>query len=436
MVDIWSILTGQAGSAAGRKAATSSSGAYQAPKVSAVKSSAVYQAPTVSAVKSSAVYKPGTTTSTKYVAGSPANMPSTSPLSFAGETNRFNNIQKGINVGSALGVAPTGSSGGSGNAAVTTTVSGGGGGGGGINVSSLFGPLFDALRQQRKLAESRYAANSGQIQNLYGQLIGARSADVDDIDEAYKRLQQAAASRGEATIGKMEAREATRLSQNEAVLQSMGVAGIGSSVGDIASQSAGVAQNVELMNQSNWAGMLDAMGKTSQEIARADVTSYGYAQMEDIAQLQAAKEDYLQNLAQQEFELKFQEQQAKLQAQQAAAANAARIQAANIRAQGQAAEAAARAEQQQYERTTGYLKSENPVGQAVGSAVLNGLINANEGQAIVAAYSDWISNSPVASNPMTNRATALADLEKNLKTNLSPSQKSVLRTAVSNTFNK
>lgn len=356
----------------------------------------------------------------------PAVMPKTTPLNKAadtGEINRFNNIQKGINVGSALGATkPTSFSGASGNAPVTTTVSGGGGGGG-INVSSLFGPLFDALRQQRKLAESRYAANSGQIQNLYGQLIGARSADVDDIDEAYKRLQQAAASRGEATIGKMEAREATRLSQNEAVLQSMGVAGIGSSVGDIASQSAGVAQDVELMNQSNWAGMLDAMGKTSQEIARADVTSYGYAQMEDIAQLQAAKEDYLQNLAQQEFELKFQEQQAKLQAQQAAAANAARVQAAQIRAQQSAAEAASK---QQGAALGNFLKNADPITRIIVSAT-QAQMPVNAGK-LTNAYDSflanmgnpprgqlqWDANSAANAFATSPAATGLTQLEKRL----------------------
>lgn len=302
--------------------------------------------------------------------------------------------------------------------------------GGGPNVSSLFAPLFQALEQQRKTANSRYGENVGQIQNIYGQLIGARKEDIADIEEAYKRLQTAAASRGVATLGAMQGRETTRLSQNEAVLQSMGVGDIGTTAGDIASQSAGVAQDVERMNQSNWAGMLDAMGATSQEIARADITSYGYAQMEDVAALQAAREDYLANVANQEFELKFEEQQAKLQAQQAAAANAARVRAAQI-------EAASRAEQEQYERTQNYLKGTDALTSALGGAALNGLINEGQGQKIRQAYADYTNRSKAMSNPMANRATALAEFEKIMAgSNLTDVEKSVLRTAVSNTFNK
>ncbi len=304
------------------------------------------------------------------------------------------------------------------------------------DVSSLFAPLFQALEQQRRTANSRYGENVGQIQNIYGQLIGARKEDITDIEEAYKRLQTAAASRGEATLGAMQGREATRLSQNEAVLQSMGVGDIGTTAGDVAAQSAGVAQDVERLNQSNWAGMLDAMGATAQEIARADVTSFGYRQGEDIAALRAAREDYLANVADREFELKFQQQQAKLQAQQEAAANAARIQAAQIRAQQEAAQQQARAEELQYERTTGFLRSADPLSQALGAAALNGQINATQGENVIAAYNDWISKSSVAKNTTTNRAAALADLEKFIGASLSPQEKSVLRTAVSNTFNK
>lgn len=307
---------------------------------------------------------------------------------------------------------------------------GGGTGGGGSSVGSLFAPLFQALDQQRAQAESRYAENAGQIQNIYGQLIGARKADITDIEEAYKRLQTAAATRGAATTAAMSGREATRLSQNEAVLESMGVGDIGTTAGDVAAQSATVAQDVELMNQSNWAGMLSAMGATSQEIARADVTSYGYRQGEDIAKLQAAKEQYLGDIAGQEFELKFQEQQARLQAQQAAAANAARVRAAEI-------EAASRAEREQYERTQNYLKGTDALTSALGNAALNGLINETQGIKIRQAYADYANRSKALSNPMSNRASALAEFEQLMGgSNLTDVEKSVLRTVVSNTFNK
>lgn len=301
----------------------------------------------------------------------------------------------------------------------------GGSGGGASGVSSLFAPLFDALNQQMKNAESRYAENAGQIQNIYGQLIGARKADVADIQTAYQRLQQAAASRGAATLGAMQTRESGRLAQNEAVLQSMGVAGIGTSAGDIAAQSAGVAQDVERLNQSNWAGMLDAMGATSQDIARADITSYGYAQMEDIAALQAARENYAQDIANQEFELKFQQQQAKLQAQQAAAANAARVQAAQIRAQQDAAEAAAR---QQGGAMEDFLRNADPITRIIVSGTQAGLVDPTSAGRMTNAYQSYLSNlgnpprgqvkwdASSAANAfvISPAATGLTDVEKRL----------------------
>lgn len=314
-------------------------------------------------------------------APSPAAMPKVSPLSSSSAAERARTAarartsaartqRQSTNLGSQTGAAPA---------------STGGGGGGGSSVSSLFSPLFQALEQQRKNAESRYAANSGQIQNIYGQLIGARTADIDDIKVAYDRLQQAAASRGVSTLGAMQARETGRVSQNEAVLQSMGVGDIGTTAGDIASQSAAVAQDVERMNQSNWAGMLDAMGATSQEIARADVTSYGYAQAEDIAALQAAREDYLQNVANQEFDLKFQEQQAKLQAQQAAAANAARVQAAQIKA-------AQDAQRAQSGALGDFLRNTDPITRIIVSGTQAGVIDQASAGRLTAAYESYFAN--------------------------------------------
>ena len=251
----------------------------------------------------------------------------------------------------------------------------------GPSVSSVFAPLFDALDQQRKNAESRYTANAGQIQNIYGQIIGARSADVGDIQEAYSRLQQAAASRGESTLGKMAQREQQRQSQNEAMMQSMGISDIGGATDDVAAQAAQVAQDVEMMNQSNWAGMLDVMGKTSEEIARADVASFGYRQGEDIARLQAAKEDYLQNVADQEFQLKFEEQQAKLAAAQAAAA-------AQAEAQAQAARDQAKAQEQQYEE---FIKYADPLTQIITSSTAANALSPNEVAQVSDAYSQYMS---------------------------------------------
>jgi len=208
-----------------------------------------------------------------------------------------------------------------------------GGGGGGTGVSSIFGPLFKALDQQRSNANSRYSANVTGITNIYGQLIGARNDDVTTIDAAYKRLQKAAASRGEADINAMSDRETSRLSNNNAVLQSMGVEDIGDISGGVAAEGSQAAINAETMNQSNYSGLLDSMSAASQDMARADATSFGFRQGEDIARLQGSREDFLQGVDNQEFGLKSQQAQAQQQAQQAAASNAASAAATAQRAQ-------------------------------------------------------------------------------------------------------
>ena len=298
---------------------------------------------------------------------------------------------------------------------------------GGPSVSSVFAPLFDALNQQRRNAESRYTANAGQIQNIYGQLIGARSADVDDIQEAYSRLQEAAASRGESTLGKMEAREQARQAENQAVLQSMGVGDIGSAASDVASEMSAVAQDVEMMNQSNWAGMLDVMGKTSEELARADATSYGYRQMEDIAKLQAAKEDYLNEVANQEFELKFQEQQAKLAAAQAAAK-------AQADAEAEAARQQAKAEEQQFEMSLDYLKTADPITRAIGEESLyRGLTEQDQANAR-AAYNAFMQNADLSRYGMTAQEALAVIRGPEYSGQLSQQAQTILGKAILYTF--
>jgi len=301
----------------------------------------------------------------------------------------------------------------------------------GPSISSVFAPLFDALDQQRRNAESRYSANAGQIQNIYGQIIGARSADIDDIQEAYSRLQEAAASRGESTLGKMAQREQQRQTQNEAVLQSMGVGDIGSATDDVAAQAAAVAQDVEMMNQSNWAGMLDVMGKTSEELARADITSYGYRQGEDIARLQAAKEDYLQNVADQEFQLKFEEQQAKLAAAQAAAA-------AQARAEQEAAAAAAKAQEQQFEMSLDYIQTLPPIERAIGEEALYRDLSSADQSNVQSAYRTFLETEGDRLGQYgMNAQEALATINNaGYAAQLSPQAMSVLSKAILYTFSQ
>jgi len=260
-----------------------------------------------------------------------------------------------------------------------------GGGGGGSGLNEIFAPLFAALDQQKKNAESRYTENSGQIKNIYGQLIGARTADIDSIDTAYKRLQEAAATRGEATISGMAGREAERVSQNQAVLQSMGVGEIGTAAGDIAATSSQAAQDTAALNQENWAGLLGAMGATAQETARADATGFGYRQGEDIARLQGSKEDYLQNIAQQEFGLQSEQAQAEQQYRQQQLAAAASAAAAQQKAIADAASAS--------QKNLGYfLQNADPLTNIVATGLQAGVLNEQSAANIQNAYTGFLDN--------------------------------------------
>lgn len=84
--------------------------------------------------------------------------------------------------------------------------------------AAMFNPLFDLLKKQREAADSRYAANKGEIENIFGQLSSARRSDVASTTAAYNALSGAAASRSTAVNAGIDASEAARLSGNEAVL--------------------------------------------------------------------------------------------------------------------------------------------------------------------------------------------------------------------------
>lgn len=310
-----------------------------------------------------------------------------------------------------------------------------GGGGGGSGLDKVFAPLFAALDQQRANANSRYTENSGQITNIYGQLIGARTDDVDSINTAYERLQAAAASRGAETMSGMSDREASRVSQNQAVLGSMGVGDLGTAGNDVASAGAQAAQDTEAANQSNWSGMLDAMNATSQDIARADATSFGYRQGEDIARLQGAKEDYLQGVDQQDFNLQSQQiqaEQAYQQAQAAAAASAAASAAAAAQKATSAAQTAAA------DRTAKLLASSDPLTQAISRGFELGTLDQTGVSNVQSAYNDWMTTSGVMLNPASsrewNKATAVADALKTSGAQLTQAEKSALIEAIANSF--
>jgi hypothetical protein len=311
----------------------------------------------------------------------------------------------------------------------------GGGGSRGSGLDKVFAPLFAALDQQRANANSRYTENSGQITNIYGQLIGARTDDVDSINTAYERLQTAAASRGAETLSGMSDRESSRVSQNQAVLGSMGVGDLGTAGNDVASEGAQAAQNTEAANQSNYSGMLDMMNATSQDIARADATSFGYRQGEDIARLQGSREDFLQGVDQQDFNLQSQQiqaEQAYQQAQAAAAASAAASAAAAAQKATSAAQTAAA------DRTAKLLASSDPLTQAISRGFELGTLDQTGVSNVQGAYNDWMTTSGVMLNPASsrewNKATAVADALKTSGAQLTQAEKSALMEAIANSF--
>jgi hypothetical protein len=236
---------------------------------------------------------------------------------------------------------------------------------GGNPINALFAPMFEALQQQKRQANKRYEANSQQVTNIYGQITGARTEDIGALETAFQRLADAASTRSTAVNTQIDTAEAQRLAQNQAALQSMGLEGLSTSQGDIASQGAALAQQTNTLNAENWQGLLQSTGLNAQELARADVAGYNYAKMEDLGQLRGAREEFMQDLGQQRFELKSKKAQASFEYQQSQQRAAAAAKAAEQRAKVSAASAA---EKQMAES----LKASGPVLSTVSQLIQNG----------------------------------------------------------------
>jgi hypothetical protein len=263
---------------------------------------------------------------------------------------------------------------------------GGAGGGMGQNpINALFAPMFEDLRRQRQLANQRYEANSQQVTNIYGQITGARSADKAASETAFQRLIDAASTRSTAVNTGIDASEAARLQQNQAALQGMGLEGLSTSQGDIASQTAAQAQQTNTLNAANWEGMLRAMGATAGQQVDADVAAFNFAMLEDQGQLRGAREEFMQDLGQQRGELRSQRAQATFEYQQAQQAAAAAAQAARQRARADARDFAAK-------QAADALKSSGPVTQGVAARVSNGLLTPGEAAKVTNTINEWFTN--------------------------------------------
>jgi hypothetical protein len=295
----------------------------------------------------------------------------------------------------------------------------------------MFDPLFALIEKQRAAANDRYAANKGEIENIFGQLTTARRSDVASTTAAYNALSSAAAARSTAVNTGIDASEAARLSGNEAVLQSMGLGGVASArLGDVASEQAASAKNVEGINSANWQGLLSAMGANAQDVIAQDVQGYGYQQGRDVQSLQRDLQNYQQSLDSGQFQTTAKAAEAKFQygeSQKAAAASAA---AAAASASNSADRAAA-------ERAQELLKNADPLTRAVARGVEAGYPNFNSTK-IEQAYFNWMSTrgtSPTSAGvTQWNKGSATADAMKYVGDQLSEREKGALIEAIGNSF--
>jgi hypothetical protein len=312
------------------------------------------------------------------------------------------------------------------NRAAATAVGTGGAGGAANPINALFAPLFQNLRQQRQMANQRYEANKNQVTNIYGQITGAREADIPALETAFKRLVDAASTRSTAVNTQIDTAEAARLAGNQAALQSMGLEGLSTSQGDVASQGAALAQQTNTLNAENWQNLLKASGVNAQEIARADVAGYNYAMLEDLGQLRGASEEFAQDLGQQRFELQSKKAQATFEYQQAQQRAAAAAKAAKQR---QMAEMTSEAQKQMAES----LKASGPVISTVSQLVGNGsLPDTASGAKVIDVITEWYQNVPPPPTGKWNAASATNSILSLAGASLTPAERTAIQAVFSN----
>lgn len=304
--------------------------------------------------------------------------------------------------------------------------SGGGGGGGRSNLDMLnemFNPLFENLAQREAAANKRYEANTQQVTNIYGQITNARTADIGTTATAFQRLSEAAANRSSAVNTQIDESEAARLRNNQAALESMGLAGLSTPQGDIASQGAAMAKNTNQLNAENWQGLLSAMGVNAQDIARSDVTGFNYKMGEDLGQLRGAREQFAQDVEQQRSQLVSQKAQATFEYQQAQQRAAAAAAAAQQRA---AFESQDRQAKLAYEQMADALKGSGPVTQVVANRFNSGLLTANEAARVTDSINEWFSSGATAPGGKWSASSARSSLLGTAGDQLNSNEKSAI----------
>jgi hypothetical protein len=306
--------------------------------------------------------------------------------------------------------------------AQTTGGAGGAGGAGApaVNpIDAIFAPMFESLAQREQLANQRYEANREQVTNIYGQITGARAADIATTGEAFRRLSDAASARSTAVNTSIDESEAARLQGNQAVLESMGLGGLSTSQGDIASQGAAMAKNTNILNAENWQNLLTAMGATSQDLARSDVTGFNYRMGEDLGQLRGARENFQQEIGQERTSLLGQQAQASFDYQQAQQNAAA---AASAAAQRAAADSADK-ESKQFADA---LKASGPLIGTIANLTRVGALSSGEGTNVMNIITEWTQNVPSQGNQGWKASTAANSILSAAGATLSPAERQAI----------
>jgi hypothetical protein len=294
-------------------------------------------------------------------------------------------------------------------------------------IEALFAPMFQSLAQREQTANQRYEANKEQVTNIYGQITGARAADIATTGEAFRRLSDAASARSSAVNTSIDEAEAARLRNNQAALESMGLGALSTAQGDIASQGAAMAKNTNTLNAENWQGLLTAMGANAQDIARADVTGFNYRMGEDLGRLRGSREEFLQGLEQERAGLIGQQAQATFDFQRAQQNAAA---AANAAAQRAAADAADKESKQFAEA----LKASGPLISTVANLTRIGALSSAEGANVMNVITEWSQNVPSQGNQGWKASTANNSILSAAGGNLSEAERKAILAITSNMF--
>jgi hypothetical protein len=294
-------------------------------------------------------------------------------------------------------------------------------------IEALFAPMFQSLAQREQTANQRYEANREQVTNIYGQITGARAADIATTGEAFRRLSDAASARSTAVNTSIDESEAARLRNNQAALESMGLGALSTSQGDIASQGAAMAKNTNQLNAENWQGLLTAMGVNAQDIARSDVTGFNYRMGEDLGRLRGSREEFLQGLEQERMGLVGQQAQAAFDFQQAQQSAAA---AANAAAQRAAIDSADRESKQFAEA----LKASGPLISTVANLTRIGALSSAEGANVMNVITEWSQNVPSQGNQGWKASTAATSILSAAGENLSEAERKAISAITSNMF--